>query len=57
MTVLNFPKQPGRSFLSGAKVMTKPKTGFAENLAAGFSEARALQPIEPIRFERDCLQR
>lgn len=53
MTVLNFPKQPGRSFLSGAKVMTKPKTGFAENLAAGFSEARALQPIEPIRFERD----
>ena len=33
--------------------MTKPKTGFAENLAAGFSEARALQPIEPIRFERD----
>ena len=53
MTVLNFPKQPGRSFLSGAKVMTKPKTGFAENLAAGFSEARALQPIEPVRFERD----
>ena len=53
MTVLNFPKQPGRSFLSGAKVMTEPKTGFAENLAAGFSEARALQPIEPIRFERD----
>lgn len=53
MTVLNFPKQPGRSFLSGAKVMTKPKTGFVENLAAGFSEARALQPIEPIRFERD----
>jgi len=53
MTVLNFPKQPGRSFLSGAKVMTKPKTGYGENLSAAVSETLALTPTSPVFFERN----
>ena len=53
MTVLNFPKQPGRSFLSGAKVMTKPKTGYGENLSAAVSETLALTPTSPIFFEQN----
>ena len=51
MTVLNFSNKPGRSFLSGAKPMSKPLTDMSENLAAGFSFA--LQPINEKMVERD----
>ena len=51
MTVLNFSNKPGRSFLSGAKPMSKPLTDISENLAAGFSFA--LQPINEKMVERD----
>jgi len=33
--------------------MTQPLSTFGENVSAGYLEARALQPISPLRFERD----
>jgi len=53
LTVLNFPDSGGRSVLSGSTAMTQPLSTFGENVSAGYLEARALQPISPLRFERD----
>jgi len=39
--------------LSGSTAMTQPLSTFGENVSAGYLEARALQPISPLRFERD----
>ena len=39
--------------MSGSTVMTQPLSTFGENVSAGYLEARALQPISPLRFERD----
>lgn len=39
--------------MSGSTAMTQPLSTFGENVSAGYLEARALQPISPLRFERD----
>ena len=52
MSVFNFKANPGRSAVSDVNQKTQPDTTIQENLKAGFSAGRALQPMKPVFYEK-----